>query len=86
MRAPEESAEAIVAKRTGETRLERRAEGTGKRDQPNDSGRRGRKFSETGGAWQLRPLSRRGDDSGRGGLPGASGPRGASHEPGEERG
>jgi hypothetical protein len=25
------------------------------------------------------------DDSGRGGLPGASGPRGASHEPGEER-
>jgi hypothetical protein len=85
VRAPEKSAEAVVVKIAVETRWERRAEGAGKRDQPNDSGRRGAKFPETGGTWQLRPLSRLVDEAYRGGRPGVTRSRGASHEPGEER-
>jgi hypothetical protein len=68
-----------------ESRLERRAEGTGQRDQPNDSGQGGGKSSETGEEWQLRPLPRGASGAGRAGVPGADRWRGASHRPGAAR-
>ena len=72
---PRESVGAVSRGRSSEegreSRSERRAEGTGQRDQPSDSGRCGGQSSETVGAWQLRPLPRRASGARRGGFPGA---------------
>src|SRR5450432_2236110 len=87
---PRESAGAVSRGRSSEegreSRSERRAEGTGQRDQPSDSGRCGRQSSETGGEWQLRPLPRRAQGARREGFPGTHRARGASHGTGEPRG
>ena len=83
MRAREESAEAVVVKRTGETRRERRAEGQAKRDQPTDSGGLGEQTSETKRERQLRSLPEWAHVEGRGGILGTKRAWVSSPPPGE---
>ena len=68
-----------------ETRSERRAEETGKRDQPRNSALSGGQSSETDGVWQLRPPPRWAPGGSRGGFPGKLQVRVASHGTGEPR-
>ena len=78
-----ESARAVSRGRSSEegreSRLERRAEETGKRDQTRNFVPSGGEFSEIDGAWQLRPLPCWVQAAGRGGSLGRRGARGASH-------
>ena len=81
MRAGEESAEAVVVKRAGETRQERRAEEPAEGNQPTDCGACGAKSPETAKDRQLRPVPLLAEGRRAGGFRRASPPRTASHIP-----